>query len=194
MDPQSRNDPVTSALQRESLPPSEWCHLLDLVRDREPGVVLIITDETRQNFFLQKKDPSHPEPTCRGSLSFFGGSIEPSDIDPLQALIRELDEELELGEKRSLLVEKIEPFSARLELHNPLLDQSYACFAYAVALGTEQFQSLRLAVETGEIKVNEGLPYFAKRSELVWNNRLGFVYSLEQILDEYLSQSSGHKE
>ena len=64
------------------------------MQENFPGVVVILVNEKRDLFILQKKDNSHPIVGARGKLSIIGGSLEQGET-PLQALGRELFEEID---------------------------------------------------------------------------------------------------
>lgn len=58
------------------------------------GVGLLISNENQTRFFVQQKDEYYPFEDWRGCLSFWGGAVEKEDNSNLQAVARELEEEI----------------------------------------------------------------------------------------------------
>lgn len=58
------------------------------------GVGLLISNQEQTQFFVQQKDNDYPFKEWRGCLSFWGGAVEPEDNSNLQAVERELEEEI----------------------------------------------------------------------------------------------------
>lgn len=59
---------------------------------RHHGAIVIATDPMLSWFLLQQKCQRHPDPECRGKISFIGGKVEAGET-PQQAMIREAGEE-----------------------------------------------------------------------------------------------------
>lgn len=134
------------------------------------GVGLVVTNRARSAFFLQQKDEAY-EPHPLG-YSFFGGAIE-AEEDPLQALERELHEELgslattliDVGPKHVLTME-VPPHGFTFSLYEVVLPGS-------------------LALLDG-VEVLEG-----KRGAVIMRNALSeidFIWGLSAVMNRYLGR------
>ena len=133
------------------------------------GVGLIIGNEEKSMFFLQKKDKTYPITKWVDGFSFWGGAIEENDKSPYEALIREIQEELtvELDDEQIKYVGEF--------LVNS--DEKYKFHLFELIVSDATLEMMK-----GQ-KVNEGLACLAK-TETVLNEK--WIWGLEQVIVQYL--------
>jgi len=74
------------------------------------GAVAIIyydTPDDEPEFYFEEKPANYAIERFRGKLSFVGGGIETKDKDSLEALVRELEEEVESKEAQGILIAEL---------------------------------------------------------------------------------------
>ncbi|MBI2120402.1 MAG: hypothetical protein HYT94_02130 [Parcubacteria group bacterium] len=104
--------------------------------------IVIIYDEWRERFFLQKKDSTYRVEICRQQLTPYGTSIRPCEDpekteEPEQAITRRLDKELEYAQEEICNAMRYwKPFHLHWEAP---LQGTYICEVLVVIL-TEPYQ------------------------------------------------------
>jgi len=138
-----------------------------------PGVGVVITDDSKSQFYIQQKDETYPVPEYRHLYSFFGGSIEPGE-DELGALERELGEELNHESARTIVqaVKKIGDFA----VSTGNIEFSYTLFEAKLPL--DYLNLLK------EIVVKEGRGFLMTKEEFA---HLEFIWKLDGVRDFYLA-------
>ncbi|MBX7137003.1 MAG: NUDIX domain-containing protein [Oligoflexia bacterium] len=151
------------------------------------GSIMIISNQSRTRFLLQRKDDTHPRPELRGKLCLFGGAIESSE-HPAETLDREVTEEFSHPDAAELLISNSKPW----RIFPTLLDRKiihHVGFVFETVLGDLHFQKLEKLCFQSAI-VTEGIPYSVSREELL--DLLGqpeeFIFGHEEILAEYCAR------
>lgn len=132
------------------------------------GVGLIIRNQAKSLFFVQKKDETYPLAKWVGTLSTWGGKIEEEDGSPFKALLREVDEELAFP---------LDP--AKITLVGEFLVQSdsdYAFSLYEIAVDEATLEALT------QQSVNEGSSALLTREELL---KKDWVWGLDEVIFRY---------
>lgn len=103
------------------------------------GAVIVITNQSRTSVLVQIKDDQHPNETCRGRMSNFGGTCQASE-DPVEAAVRELYEEIRDPAVVDEIVAQLEPMG-EFRLPSVQWPGDYAChMSVARAKSDEQFE------------------------------------------------------
>jgi len=143
--------------------------------ERHHGVVAIVTDPRRTRFFIQQKDEDYPSFPLGYSL--FGGRIEPGEA-PLDALIRELHEELD-----TVAATLLEGGGPEHVLTTEVPPTGYLVSLFEVVVTEDMLESL------AEAPVREG-----KRGAVFGRAQLldmPLVWGLEAVVRAYLEQHGG---
>lgn len=136
------------------------------------GIGLIIGNRNRDKFFIQIKDNEYPIKKWIGAFSFWGGGIEASDISELEALRREIIEEIEPADfilnhewKRidSFIVESEPAFHFTL---------------YEMLIEDHEFD------EFNHVSINEGFGTFAFHTDLLERE---WVWGLKSVFQKYMN-------
>lgn len=132
------------------------------------GVGLLITDKSRELFFIQKKDRNYPVEKWIGGFSFWGGAIEDNDLSPYEALIREIQEELttELDYKQIKFVNEFLVKS----------DSNYTFYLFELTVNEKTLDTLKYQ------KVNEGNCDVVTKKALLTGK---WIWGLEQVINQH---------
>ncbi len=133
------------------------------------GVGIIIINENRDSCFVQIKDEHYPVEKYRNGLSFFGGKIEVGE-SPLEGLLRELEEEIDIKDLIPVLSIR---FIQKFEIgQNPKFEFHF----FEGILSQEEFNILT------ERKVFEGT---GKSFPISSITNLNWIWGLEKVISEY---------
>jgi len=135
------------------------------------GVGLIIRNQAKSLFFVQKKDETYPLAKWVGALSTWGGKIEEEDGSPFKALLREVDEELAFP---------LDP--AKITQVGEFLvqsDSNYVFYLYETVVDEETLAALK------HQQVKEGTSEVLTRAELLARD---WVWGLEKVIKEYVQR------
>ena len=137
------------------------------------GVGAIISNENRQQYFLQQKDEKYPVEEWKHAFSFWGGAVEKGETNT-EALFRELREEIQTSlsfdtqnvrlVETFLITNAVEPYEFAL---------------YEMVLSNSDFQLLTQA------KILEGKGVVKPQKDL---QNLFWIWGLEVVVEKYLSQ------
>lgn len=126
-----------------------WIQFGNEPDDHARAVSIVICNEDRTGFLLQRKDLKHPTEACQGRYSLFGGSPHIGE-DVLRAAWRELLEEipyLELG-KHLYLVNHVDD----LTLDSVQWPGTYVCSVFVLSLPDDVFNRLvRFSAFKGDV-------------------------------------------
>ncbi|MCB0328299.1 MAG: NUDIX domain-containing protein, partial [Bdellovibrionales bacterium] len=163
-------------------------HVLGSLPDRithRPGAVIIIADETRSRFVIQRKDSDHPVTDCIGKLSLFGGSVDPGEISG-PAVIRELLEEI--PDAVPFINGEIFPWKSFEELDGAQFGGKYDLNVFFSMIPNRQFENLVAKLEKpGAVK--EGELAVIDRDEirsLIEKGNDAFIGSHHKVIEEFL--------
>jgi len=135
------------------------------------GVGLIITNKNKTHFFVQQKDENYPVKKWAGCYSFWGGKIENTDNSKLDALKRELVEEIEnVIDFESSAINFMKSFEI-------ICDRNFEFHLFELLLEDELFSELQNAT------IMEGYGVTLTTDE-VKNGK--WIWCLEKVVDNYL--------
>lgn len=132
------------------------------------GVGLIITNKEKSLFFVQKKDKNYPIKKWIDCFSFWGGAIEDDDQSPLDALIREVKEEINFDLKIDE-IKFIDEFMVKS-------DTDFPFFLFELIVSEETLKALP------QLKVNEGNSSLVSKDELLKGQ---WIWGLELVIANY---------
>lgn len=136
------------------------------------GVGVVIGNRTRTKFFIQQKDETYPIEKWRNSFSFWGGKIETGDDSILDALKREISEEI----TNSFNFNQANfSFIKEFRINS---DSNFIFYFFELLLDEKEFNSLRNAT------ILEGKSSFKTGKELLEGN---WIWSLETVIYEYFN-------
>jgi hypothetical protein len=138
------------------------------------GVCVIITDERREFFYVQRKDEAYRPVEYRGAHSFFGGAMERGE-DASQALRRELNEELMEPIAKMIFADA----SKYATLEAGRKGRTYDLEVF------EAIMPLRSLEMMASQPVREGSGLLMRRADLLKSK---FVYGLDAVLSGYISK------
>lgn len=126
-----------------------WIQFGNEPDDHTRAVSIVISNEDRTGFLLQRKDLKHPTEACHGHYSLFGGSPHVGE-DILRAAWRELLEEIPHREpsQHLHLLEHVDD----LTLDSVQWPGTYVCSVYILCLSDDVFNRLvRLSAFEGHV-------------------------------------------
>ena len=135
------------------------------------GVGLIISNKSKTLFFVQQKDENYPVKKWAGCYSFWGGKVEESDDSLLEALKRELFEEIKAN--IDFDVSKINPIGEFIID----CDEKFLFNLFELVLPEDQLHKLQSA------EIYEGYGTLISLNEL---KRGKWIWCLEQVVAEYI--------
>lgn len=115
-----------------------WMQFGDYPDERSRAVAIVICNEDRSAFIVQRKDLLHPNGACKGRYSLFGGSPHVCE-DGLFAAFRELLEEIR--NHRIIPLHKLKPV-ADLTLTSVQWPGDYLCQLFDLCLPHPEFNAL----------------------------------------------------
>jgi len=146
-----------------------------IVTNGHQGVGVIITDEFKRRFFVQRKCEKYPIPEYRGFYSFFGGGLEEGESGQ-EALVRELFEELH--ETPAKNVEAELAYLKRFQV--TARSQTYYFTLFESVLPESTFNDI---TDTSIFPVKEGKGKIVTRESILI---LPFIWGLEQVVRHYI--------
>lgn len=132
------------------------------------GVGLIITNNEKNLFFIQKKDKNYPIKKWIDCYSFWGGAIEEDDQSPYDALIREVKEEINF-ELKTEEIKFIDEFLVKSDTNFPF-------FLFELTVSEQTLEVL------SQLKVNEGNSALVSKEELHGSK---WIWGLKQVFKNY---------
>ncbi len=135
------------------------------------GVGLIITNKKRTLFFVQQKDENYPVEKWAKCYSFWGGKIEESDFSYLEALKRELYEEINGN---------IDFTSSKIEFVSKFIvncDKTYEFNLFELVVDDMELQELK------STEIFEGHGVLISLNELI-NGK--WIWCLERVINQYV--------
>ena len=137
------------------------------------GVGLLIGNEDQTQFFIQIKDNTYPIPQWRGACAFWGGAMEPEDVNELAAVLREVEEEIPAALPCLNLVEKDKVDTFWVENNgNP-----FWLTIFEAVVPNEQLQTI------AKVDVLEGNGRLISRAELLSKF---WIFGMDFIFKKYL--------
>lgn len=155
---------------------------------RVSGSVVLMCDEARRVFFLQRKDQKHPRPDCRGKLALWGGMRLPNGDGELEQPFETLQRRLQREFVDPLLSEAVlAAVSPRAPAFYDLIHPAghrYRLAVFVAAVPAQEMKGWWRRLKK-EGSVRHGVPVYIHRQIL---QRLAFVGQQDIVVRSFCDQ------